>query len=175
MGFAPLRRERAESRLRDGPDLSIYRTSAGRSRLSHGSRRWSASPYPGPLVEIRFHELRHTAGTPALRQGEPLHTLSKMLGHSDPAMTLRRYATSSRICARTPRKQWTNFSDPTFHSNRDVRLRARVLREAQPRRSELPVVRPDLKPHQRGALVWAIIVMMQRVRSELRGVGKRQE
>jgi integrase len=51
-----------------------------------------ASPYPGPLVEIRFHELRHTAGTPALRQGVPLHAVSKMLGHSDPAMTLRRYA-----------------------------------------------------------------------------------
>ncbi len=70
----------------------MYRTSAGRSRLSHGSRRWSASPYPGPLVEIRFHELRHTAGTLALRQGVPLPTVSKMPGHSDPAMTVRRYA-----------------------------------------------------------------------------------
>jgi integrase len=40
----------------------------------------------------QFHDLRHTAGTLALRQGVPLHTVSKMLGHSDPAMTLRRYA-----------------------------------------------------------------------------------
>jgi integrase len=46
----------------------------------------------GLPVEIRFHDLRHTAGTLALRQGVPLHTLSRMLGHSDPAMTLRRYA-----------------------------------------------------------------------------------
>jgi integrase len=46
----------------------------------------------GLPVEIRFHDLRHTAGTLALRQGVPLHTVSRMLGHSDPAMTLRRYA-----------------------------------------------------------------------------------
>ena len=42
--------------------------------------------------DVRFHDLRHTAGTLALRQGMPLHAVSKMLGHSDPAMTLRRYA-----------------------------------------------------------------------------------
>ena len=42
--------------------------------------------------DVRFHDLRHPAGTLALRQGVPLHTVSKMLGHADPAMTLRRYA-----------------------------------------------------------------------------------
>jgi integrase len=41
---------------------------------------------------FRFHDLRHTAGTLALRQGMTLHAVSKMLGHADPAMTLRRYA-----------------------------------------------------------------------------------
>jgi integrase len=41
---------------------------------------------------VRFHDLRLTAGTLALRQGVPLYTVSKMLGHADPAMTLRRYA-----------------------------------------------------------------------------------
>jgi integrase len=46
----------------------------------------------GIPTDVRFHDLRHTAGTLALRQGMPLHALSKMLGHSDPAMTLRRYA-----------------------------------------------------------------------------------
>jgi integrase len=43
-------------------------------------------------TNFRFHDLRHTAGTLALRQGVPLYTVSKMLGHSNPAMTLRRYA-----------------------------------------------------------------------------------
>jgi integrase len=41
---------------------------------------------------IRFHDLRHTAGTHALKRGRPIHEVSKMLGHADPAMTLRRYA-----------------------------------------------------------------------------------
>jgi integrase len=41
---------------------------------------------------IRFHDLRHTAATLAIKQGIPIPTVSKMLGHSDPAMTLRRYA-----------------------------------------------------------------------------------
>jgi integrase len=46
----------------------------------------------GLPVGVRFHDLRHTAGTLALQQGVPLHTVSRMLGHSDAAMTLRRYA-----------------------------------------------------------------------------------
>jgi integrase len=46
----------------------------------------------GLPVDVRFHGLRHIAGTLALRQGVPLHTVSRMLGHSDPATTLRRYA-----------------------------------------------------------------------------------
>jgi integrase len=43
-------------------------------------------------TDVRFHDLRHTADTLALRQGMRLHAVSKMLGHADPAMTLRRYA-----------------------------------------------------------------------------------
>jgi integrase len=43
-------------------------------------------------ADIRFHDLRHTVGTHALRRGRPIHEVSKMLGNADPAMTLRRYA-----------------------------------------------------------------------------------
>jgi integrase len=46
----------------------------------------------GLPADVRFHDLRHTAGTLALKQGVPLHTVSKMLGHSDLAMTRRHYA-----------------------------------------------------------------------------------
>ena len=46
----------------------------------------------GLPATVRFHDLRHTAGTHALKAGRPVHEVSKMLGHSDPAMTLRRYA-----------------------------------------------------------------------------------
>ena len=46
----------------------------------------------GLPADVRFHDLRHTAGTLAIKQGMPIHVVSRMLGHSDPAMTLRRYA-----------------------------------------------------------------------------------
>lgn len=46
----------------------------------------------GLPAKVRFHDLRHTAATLAIKQGIPIPTVSKMLGHSDPAMTLRRYA-----------------------------------------------------------------------------------
>jgi integrase len=46
----------------------------------------------GLSAEVRFQDLRHTTATLAIKQGIPVPTVSKMLGHSDPAMTLRRYA-----------------------------------------------------------------------------------
>ncbi len=44
------------------------------------------------LPDVRFHDLRHTAATLMLRAGVPVHVASRILGHKDPAMTLRRYA-----------------------------------------------------------------------------------
>jgi integrase len=45
-----------------------------------------------PAEEVRFQNPRHTVATLAIEQGIPIPTVSKMLEHSDPAMTLRRYA-----------------------------------------------------------------------------------
>lgn len=44
------------------------------------------------LPKIRFHDLRHTYATHMLRAGVPVHTVSHLLGHKDPAITLRVYA-----------------------------------------------------------------------------------
>jgi integrase len=44
------------------------------------------------LPAIRFHDLRHTAATLMLANGEPLVTVSKILGHSSPAVTATIYA-----------------------------------------------------------------------------------
>ena len=46
----------------------------------------------GLPAEVSFHDLSHTAATLAIKQGLPIPTVSKMLGHSYLAMTLRRYA-----------------------------------------------------------------------------------
>jgi integrase len=46
----------------------------------------------GLSADVRFHDLRHTAATLALKRGLPIQSVSKMLGHSNPAMTLKRYA-----------------------------------------------------------------------------------
>jgi integrase len=44
------------------------------------------------LPPIRFHDLRHTAATLMLADGVPLVTVSKILGHSSPAITATIYA-----------------------------------------------------------------------------------
>ncbi|MCL6437192.1 MAG: site-specific integrase [Rubrobacteraceae bacterium] len=42
--------------------------------------------------KIRFHTLRHTAATLMLRSGVDVRTVAEILGHTDPAMTLRTYS-----------------------------------------------------------------------------------
>jgi integrase len=44
------------------------------------------------LPEIRFHDLRHSAATLMLADSVPLVTVSKILGHSSPAVTANIYA-----------------------------------------------------------------------------------
>jgi len=44
------------------------------------------------LPRITPHVLRHTAATNALQAGVPVHAVARMLGHADPAITLRTYA-----------------------------------------------------------------------------------
>ena len=44
------------------------------------------------LPDIRFHDLRHTAATLMLKNKVDVRTVAEILGHKDPAMTLRKYA-----------------------------------------------------------------------------------
>lgn len=44
------------------------------------------------LAHIRMHDLRHTFATLSLANGTPVATVASMLGHADPAITLRVYA-----------------------------------------------------------------------------------
>lgn len=44
------------------------------------------------LPDVHFHSLRHSFASILLQNGVPIHTVSKMLGHSSPAITLRIYS-----------------------------------------------------------------------------------
>jgi integrase len=44
------------------------------------------------LLKIRFHDLRHTAASLMLNRGVPAVVVSKILGHSNPSVTLSIYA-----------------------------------------------------------------------------------
>ena len=69
-------------------------------------------------ISVRFHDLRHTAGTLALQQGVPLHTVSRMLGHADPAMTLRRYAHVLEDMREDAARAMDELFDPNADPNR---------------------------------------------------------
>lgn len=44
------------------------------------------------LSPMRFHDLRHTAATQMLQQGVHPRVVADILGHSDPAITMRVYS-----------------------------------------------------------------------------------
>jgi integrase len=71
----------------------VFTTETGRpihisSLLDHFRQMLTKAELP----EIRFHDLRHTAATLLLADGVPLVTVSKILGHSSPAVTAQIYA-----------------------------------------------------------------------------------
>lgn len=85
-------RQAAQEQLQDCP--LIFPTKRG-TPVSVNSFAWQVwKPLLKRLgLKIRgLHAGRHTAATLLLRQGVPLHTVSKIMGHSDPATTARTYA-----------------------------------------------------------------------------------
>jgi integrase len=64
------------------------------------------------LDHIRFHDLRHTAGTIWLSQGVPVKVVSEMLGHSDVTTTLRVYA----HVVEGSQQQAVDLMDRLFHA-----------------------------------------------------------
>jgi integrase len=86
-------KERMAARSWEDPGL-VFPNTRGKVRRRDSVMRSLRSLLEdaGLSAEVRFHDLRHTAATLAIRQGMPIHVVANMLGHSDPAMTLRRYA-----------------------------------------------------------------------------------
>lgn len=50
---------------------------------------WRSLLVVSGLRDVRLHDLRHTYASLALRQGETVLTIGRLLGHRDPATTLR--------------------------------------------------------------------------------------
>jgi len=92
------RRQQAAERLQWGP---AYEDSGGVVFTQENGRRLSPNAVSKAflraqarlgLPRLTFHELRHTHATILLRDGVPVHIVSKRLGHKDPSVTLNVYA-----------------------------------------------------------------------------------
>ena len=60
------------------------------------------------LRHNRLHDLRHLHATELLRLGEPLHVVSKRLGHADPMVTAPIYAHVTNEQAETASSTFAN-------------------------------------------------------------------
>jgi integrase len=63
--------------------------------LSHVHKDFVEVLSAANLQRIRFHDLRHTAASLMLNRGVPVLIVSKILGHSNPSVTLNIYAHST--------------------------------------------------------------------------------
>jgi len=50
---------------------------------------WRLARREAGLEDVRLHDLRHTVASQAVARGVPLPTVARMLGHTQPSMTLR--------------------------------------------------------------------------------------
>ena len=50
---------------------------------------WRRARREAGIEDVRLHDLRHTVASQAVARGVPLPTVAKMLGHTQPTMTLR--------------------------------------------------------------------------------------
>ncbi len=57
--------------------------------LSRTLGLWYRARREANLEDVRLHDLRHTVASQAVARGVPLPTVARMLGHGQPAMTLR--------------------------------------------------------------------------------------
>ena len=95
-------RELAASSWQDGDH--VFRLEIGRpltadspgQLMRDAVRRFNARPGLTPLPAMRLHDLRHVHATLLLKAGVPVHVVASRLGHADPAITLRVYASVLR-------------------------------------------------------------------------------
>src|SRR5215217_7157351 len=68
------------------PDLVFSNTRGGVNRRATVYENFQRHRERAGLPEMRFHDLRDTAGTLMIRGGVDVRTVADILGHADPAM-----------------------------------------------------------------------------------------
>ena len=63
--------------------------SAGFQHTVGVDKSWHRVRAEADLCDVRLHDLRHTYASMALAQGETVLTIGRLLGHRDPATTLK--------------------------------------------------------------------------------------
>ena len=64
--------------------------------LNNTPALWNRTRKEAGIEDVRVHDLRHTVASQAVAKGVALSTVARMLGHSDPKMTLRYAHVSDR-------------------------------------------------------------------------------
>ena len=67
----------------------VFPRKHGRMPMSEPYETWKKIMVAANLQDFRRHDLRHTYASVALAHGENLRTIGKLLGHNDPATTLK--------------------------------------------------------------------------------------
>ena len=67
-------------------DYIFYHPDTG-DRVNSNRSSWLPCLEKANITDFRWHDLRHTYATDEIKKGMPIYTLSKMMGHSNVAVT----------------------------------------------------------------------------------------
>jgi integrase len=78
-------------KLKSAGNKYVFLNSLGAPYTRHDSlnRAFKLALKKAGIMDLRFHDLRHTAGTRLGEKGIPVQVISKILGHSDIRTTMR--------------------------------------------------------------------------------------
>jgi integrase len=95
--------------------LADDKTAGGPLHPERTSRLFKARMERHGLPEIRFHDLRHTWATLALKAGVPVKVVQERLGHANPSITMNIYSHAlPGMQAERPRRSHRCSPDTSF-------------------------------------------------------------
>ena len=102
------------------------------------------------VTRIRVHDMRHTAASTMIQRGDDVVLVADVLGHKDPAMTLRVYSHVSKSHRKARVRDATTLYElpaaPTEGEWKPTRIRRKVKDADAPEEGEPPRKRPGKVP-----------------------------